>query len=167
MTFLSQFISFNDVLLVKPHTVKVQSSPRYQKAKFTLVESEAQLSRAFQDIVQWKELGVCLEPLKNVRFVNFSNGKKNYLIDTSKLDCHGMKAYMTKIFSSESRHKICVASYFINLYLKEVYQTEMNNFIDIEVFGVTSGFHQQTQIKSYRGYVAMVSACLRIGLKYF
>ena len=154
------------VKVVKSLQVKVPSEPKYQKAKFTLVESEAQLSRAFQDIVQWKELGVCLEPLKNVRFVNFSNGKKNYLIDTSKLDCHGMKAYMAKIFSSESRQKICVASYFVNLYLKEVYQTEMKNFIDIEVFGVTSGFHQQTQMKTYRGYVAMVSTCLRVVLKH-
>ena len=155
---------------VKSQKVKVQSEPKYQKAEFVLIDSEAKLSHAFREIVQWKELGVCVEPLRNVRFVNFSNGKKNYLIDTSKLQCQGMKAYMTKIFSSESRHKICVASCYVNHYLKEVYQTEMKNFIDIEVFGVTSGFHQQKQLKTdYRGYVAMVRdpSCLRTVLTFF
>merc|ERR1712168_1533091 len=87
-----------------------------------------------------------------------SNGKRQLLLDTSRLAKHGLQAIIKKIFASESRQKICVASHLVNAYLNEHFQVTMENCIDIEMFGVTSGFH--TRPATFRGYVSMVQACL-------
>jgi len=146
---------------LKPH---IKPKINFKKTQYELIDSEAKLQRNLVDLIGWKELGVAIEPLGAPRFINLSNGKRQLLLDTSRLAKHGLQGIMKKIFSSESRQKICVASHLVNAYLNEHFKVTMKNCIDIEVFGVTSLFHQSERSNTFRGYVSMVQTCLKISI---
>jgi len=143
---------------LKPH---IKPKINFKKTHYELIDSEAKLQRNLVDLIGWKELGVAIEPRGAPRFINLSNAKRQLLLDTSRLAKHGLQGIMKKIFSSESRQKICVASHLVNAYLNEHFKVTMKNCIDIEVFGVTSLFHQSERSNTFRGYVSMVQTCLK------